>query len=100
MGSKCGTNISAVYLKMNEQPTGRWVFKSREIKMINPRDGNREDPRRHIKRIAFIQSSEFESDYAPIRTSVIVSLDVEMDGVGLHVYLADQFFGNWSRKKM
>ena len=93
MGSKCGTNISAVYLKMNEQPTGRWVFKSREIKMINPRDGNREDPRRHIKRIAFVQSNQFEREYAAIPMT-IMQLDVEVDGVGLHVYLADQFFRN------
>ena len=67
--------------------------------MINPRDGNREDSRRQIKRIAFVQSSQFESDYASILTSTLISLDVEVDGVGLHVYLANQFFGNWNRKK-
>lgn len=39
------TKSGVVYLKINVQKSGRVIFKSREIKMVNPRYWNSEDPR-------------------------------------------------------
>jgi len=54
------TNNCAVYLKRNLQRMGVIRFQSREVKILNPRDWNREDFRAQIESTALIQSRFFK----------------------------------------
>lgn len=63
LASSSNTNIFAVYLKIDLQILGIVFFNSGELKMINSRYWNREDPRRLIKRIAFVDSRHVKSNY-------------------------------------
>ncbi len=84
------TNIDSVYLKINLQILGI-IFKGRKIKMVNPRDWSREDPRFTIKCTAFIQSSQFKRDDGIEPTKTGIPLYVEMDSFRLDVDSSDGF---------
>ncbi len=95
--SKSTSNSVAVYLKIHVNIIGRLIFNSREIEMVNPRDWDCEDPRRQIKSISFVETSQFKRNYGRPTWQIGqpgIPLDVEVDGFRLYVDSSDEFLYN------
>jgi len=75
---------------MNAQIRGNYRFGRREIKMVNPRNWNSEEPGSQIKSIAFVNSSQVKRDYGIGPTKTGISLDVEVDNFRLDVDSSDE----------